>query len=307
MGEYSCIVTDVVKQYPRHRALQGVTLAVPTGACVALLGHNGAGKTTLMKLLLGLTRPSSGSVRVLGYDPATAGSAFRRQIGFLPESVTFYDEMSGLDTLRYLARLKGVAWSQCDLLLQQVGLAEAAKRRVKTYSKGMRQRLGLAQALLGQPRLLLLDEPTTGLDPILRQEFYRMILALRGQGVTIVLSSHLLTELEARTDLAIILRQGRLAAMGSLESLRAEANLPVLIRVQSSDVQRVAAQLPTIPVLQQEAQTVQLAVPVDAKMAVLRQLAAMGTLVSDLEIQLPTLDDLYTHFGHRQAEEGEQP
>jgi Cu-processing system ATP-binding protein len=307
MGEYSCVVTDVVKHYPRHRALQGITLAVPTGACVALLGHNGAGKTTLLKLLLGLTRPSSGTVRVLACDPATSGGAFRRQLGFLPESVTFYDEMSGVDTLNYLARLKGVHRGQCDLLLQQVGLAEAARRRVKTYSKGMRQRLGLAQALLGQPRLLLLDEPTTGLDPILRQEFYRIILDLRGQGVTIVLSSHLLTELEARTDLAIILRQGQLAAIGSLESLRAEANLPVLIRVQSPDVARVAAQFAAFPVLQQEGQVLQLAVPVSAKMAVLRQLAALDTLVSDLEIQLPTLDDLYTHFGHRHAEEGAAP
>ncbi|WP_130471153.1 ABC transporter ATP-binding protein [Candidatus Magnetaquicoccus inordinatus] len=306
MGEFSCIVDNVVKEYPRHRALAGVTLAVPAGACVALLGHNGAGKTTLLKLLLGLTRPSSGSVRVLERDPASADSSLRQQIGFLPESVSFYDEMSGEDTLCYLARLKRVDRRQCALLLEQVGLSAAANRRVKTYSKGMRQRLGLAQALLGKPRLLLLDEPTTGLDPILRQEFYRMILALRGEGVTILLSSHLLTELEARTDLAIILRQGRLAALGSLEQLREQAKLPVLLRVTTSDVQELSTRLSGSLIVQREEQALQLAVAVEDKMPLLRYLLSLADWVSDVEIQLPTLDDLYRHFGHLQEEEGSQ-
>ncbi|MBF0184075.1 MAG: ABC transporter ATP-binding protein [Magnetococcales bacterium] len=303
MSDFSCVVEQVVKRYPRHCALDGVTLSVPSGACVALLGHNGAGKTTLMKLLLGLTRPSSGRVRVLAEDPAAAGAGFRRQIGFLPESVTFYDEMTGQDTLAYLARLKGVDRQQCVALLAQVGLTEAADRRVKTYSKGMRQRLGLAQALLGRPRLLLLDEPTTGLDPILRQEFYRMVLALRGQGVTIVLSSHLLTELEARTDLAIILRQGRLAATGSLEALRLQADLPVRIRVSSEQPQSLSEQLAGIRIVRSEEKMLHLAVPVQEKMTVVRHLTSLGPLVNDLDIQLPTLDDLYHHFGHLQSEE----
>ncbi|MBF0461663.1 MAG: ABC transporter ATP-binding protein [Magnetococcales bacterium] len=292
------MVYGVVKQYPRHRALDGVTFAVPAGACVALLGHNGAGKTTLMKLLLGLTRPTTGSVRVLGADPAVAPPGFRRQIGFLPENVIFYDELTGTDTLRYYARLKGEDPGCCAALLEQVGLSSAATRRVKSYSKGMRQRLGLAQALLGAPRLLLLDEPTTGLDPMLRQEFYRMVQELRTRGVTVLLSSHVLTELEARTDLAIILRHGRVVAAGSLAALRQKAALPVRLRVETGLPETVLQQLADLAITQVAADTVEVVCTVTEKMTVLRRLAGLAEGVRDVEILMPSLDEVYAHFGH---------
>ncbi len=298
MSDLSFAVDDVVKQYPRHRALDGITFTVPAGACVALLGHNGAGKTTLMKLLLGLTRPTAGSVRVLGKDPADAPPRFRRQIGFLPENVIFYDELTGIDTLCYFARLKGESPTGCAALLERVGLAEAATRRVKSYSKGMRQRLGLAQALLGNPRLLLLDEPTTGLDPLLRQEFYRMVQTLRSSGVTVLLSSHVLTELEARTDQAIILRHGRVAASGTLDELRQRANLPVRFRVETSAPETVWSQLADLSLSRVAPETLEVVCAVTEKMAVLRRIAALGDVVRDLEIQLPSLDDVYAHFGY---------
>ncbi|MBF0294652.1 MAG: ABC transporter ATP-binding protein [Magnetococcales bacterium] len=292
-------VEALVKQFPRHRALDGISFAIPPGVCVALLGHNGAGKSTLMKLLLGLTLPTSGSVRVLGEDPARAALTFRRQLGFLPENVIFHDMLTGTDTLAFYARLKGEGSERCLGLLERVGLAHAAGRRVKTYSKGMRQRLGLAQALLGRPRLLLLDEPTTGLDPMLRQEFYRIIQELRGEGVTVLLSSHLLTELEARTDLAIILRQGSLRAYGSLEELRARAALPARLRVVTQEPERLARMLEGIPLALREPGWVELECPVEEKMALLRRVAQLGAdLVRDVEVQLPSLDDVYVHFGH---------
>ncbi|MBF0399514.1 MAG: ABC transporter ATP-binding protein [Magnetococcales bacterium] len=301
MSDAICHVEAVVKHYPQHRALDGVSLTLPPGICVALLGHNGAGKTTLMKLLLGLTRPTAGRVTVLGQNPATAPLAFRRQIGFLPENVIFHDELTGIDTLTYYARLKGEARERCVQLLAQVGLAEAAKRRVKTYSKGMRQRLGLAQALLGQPRLLLLDEPTTGLDPMLRQEFYRIIQALRNQGVTVMLSSHLLTELEAQTDLAIILRAGKLVACGSLSALREQANLPVCLQVTTTDPEKVTQHLAGLAVAKPGTMGQAVFVcAVSGKMATLRRLALLGELVQDVEIQMPSLDDVYLHFGQDQ-------
>ena len=148
--------------------------------------------------------------------------------------MAFHDELTGADTLTFYARLKGADRKEVSTLLERVGLAKASSRRVKTYSKGMRQRLGLAQALLGAPRLLLLDEPTTGLDPVLRQEFFQIIRDLTKRGTTVVLSSHILTELEARTDIAAILRDGRLAAFGDLETLRRQAGLPVTVHVKGN-------------------------------------------------------------------------
>ncbi|MCR6630504.1 MAG: ABC transporter ATP-binding protein [Magnetospirillum sp.] len=295
-------VDGVSKFYRDHAALTGVGFSLPAGACLALLGHNGAGKTTLMKLMLGLIRPTAGSVRVLGRDPAGAALDFRRQLGFLPENVAFHDEMTGRETLRFFARLKGEGGAACDDLLERVGLAFAAHRRVKTYSKGMRQRLGLAQALLGRPRVLLLDEPTTGLDPVLRVEFFRIIAELTKSGSTVVLSSHILTELEARTELVAIMRQGRLAAWGSLEQLRRQAGLPIRIRLSTPGGARaVADRLGGLALDHVNEHAVELSCALPDKMEVLRHIAGVGALVADMDIHLPSLDDLYVHFGHEEG------
>jgi Cu-processing system ATP-binding protein len=293
-------IDNAGKDYEGRPALQGVSIAVPEGRCVALIGHNGAGKTTLMKLVLGLIRPTRGTVSVLGRDPATAGKSFRQNLGFLPENVAFHDEMTGADTLAFYARLKGVAANAGTSLLERVGLAHAAERRVKTYSKGMRQRLGLAQALLGEPKLLLLDEPTTGLDPVLRQEFFQIINELTARGTTVLLSSHILTELEARTDLAAILRDGRLAAFGDLDTLRREAGLPVTVRVKGN-ARAIATRLNGSfhKTLADDKASIDIDCPPASKMALLRTLADYGDLCSDLEVRLPTLDDLYLHYSGR--------
>ncbi|MEO5346034.1 MAG: ABC transporter ATP-binding protein [Magnetococcus sp. YQC-9] len=305
MSGSALLVEELVKVYPRHRALNGVSFEVPVGVCMALLGHNGAGKTTLMKLLLGLTRPTSGRVEVLGEDPLRVPLEFRRQIGFLPEHVTFHDELTGVETLRHYARLKGEDPRRQVELLERVGLSHAADRRVKGYSKGMRQRLGLAQALLGRPRLLLLDEPTTGLDPMLRQEFYRVIQELRAAGVTVLLSSHVLTELEARTDLALILEHGTVKAFGTLDELRRRADLPAIFRVKSATPQMLIEGLSGVTSRMVTETELEFSVPVRDKMVVLRRLMGFGVGVEDLEILLPTLDDVYAHFGQEKLGDGE--
>lgn len=293
------VIDRVGKRYGAQEALADVSFALPEGALLALLGHNGAGKTTLMKLMLGLIRPSSGRVEVLGCDPAGAALDFRRHLGFLPENVAFHDEMTGRDTLIFLARLKGESPKLCDPLLERVGLAFAARRRVKTYSKGMRQRLGLAQALLGHPRILLLDEPTTGLDPVLRMEFFDILADLRKGGTTVVLSSHILTELEARTELVAIMRQGRLAAWGTLPDLRQAAAMPIRIRLSTPGAaSRVADGLGGLRVTHVNDHSVDLTCLQADKMAVLRQIAGLGAPVKDFDIHLPSLDDVYLHFGH---------
>jgi len=235
---------------------------------------------------------------VLGLDPAKAGKSFRKQLGFLPENVVFHDELSGADTLAFYACLKGVSLQECPALLNRVGLSFAASRRVKTYSKGMRQRLGLAQALLGAPQLLLLDEPTSGLDPLLRHQFFEIVRGLTQAGTTVILASHVLTELEARTDLVAILRQGRLVAFGDIEELRLTAGLPVTIHVRG-DAGAIATRLDGsfVKSVQPNGRSIDINCAAEDKMALLRLLAAAGEVCADVEIHPPSLQDLYLYFG----------
>jgi len=198
-----------------------------------------------------------------------------------------------------LARLKRLAPSTGEPLLERVGLAAAAGRRVGTYSKGMRQRLGLAQALLGRPRLLLLDEPTTGLDPALRRSFYELIGELTHDGVTVLLSSHALSEMEARTDRVAILERGRLIACGSLADLRRQARLPVQVRVTVPLCQtgRVAERLGHgLTAERVDERTLVVACPAERKMELLRRLGELGPQIEDVDIVPPALDELYSHF-----------
>ncbi len=266
-------VENLTKRYGALTALDGLTLDVRGGDMLALLGHNGAGKTTLMKLLLGLTRPSSGRIELLGRAPAASR---RAEIGFLPENISFTGGMKGQEILRFYARLKGAPPHQAEHLLDRVGLTEAASRPVRTYSKGMRQRLGLAQALLGRPRLLVLDEPTTGLDPMLRRTFYDILRQMRDEGTTVLISSHALTELELRADRMAVLARGRLVACGTLDDLRRQADLPVQIRAIKDGVER------------------RLDVRPEDKMATLRRLAAEP--VDDIDMVPPSLEDIYVHL-----------
>ncbi|PWS36054.1 ABC transporter ATP-binding protein [Falsiroseomonas bella] len=285
----------VAKRYGAVEAVRDVSFSLPQGGRVALVGHNGAGKTTLMKLMLGLARPSAGRLLVLGRDPSEGAAETRRRIGWLPESVTFNGALTGREILRFFARLKGENAAAADAMLDRVGLAEAARRRVGTYSKGMRQRLGLAQALIGAPRALLLDEPTTGLDPEMRQGLYDILAGLSGAGTTVLLSSHALEELEGRVERVVILDRGRLVADGTLAELRALARLPVRLRLtlagatppdwlaSAGGLRRIAARAVEIPCAPED------------KMALLRR-AAEDPAITDIELQAPTLDELYAHF-----------
>ncbi|MFZ3206788.1 MAG: ABC transporter ATP-binding protein [Pseudomonas sp.] len=289
-------IEGVSQQYGSMTVLHDLNLCLGEGEVLGLFGHNGAGKTTSMKLILGLLQASSGRVQVLGRSPND--SLVRRQLGYLPENVTFYAQLSGCETLRHFARLKGAALAQVDALLEQVGLADAMDRRVKTYSKGMRQRLGLAQALLGAPRLLLLDEPTVGLDPIATQDLYQLVDRLRQQGTSIILCSHVLPGVEAHINRAAILAHGRLQAVGSLASLREDAGLPAVIR--ASGLKQSAQLLQRWHADGHQARSVGVdGVEVVAinghKLGLLRQLLGEGE-AQDIDIHQPSLEDLYRHY-----------
>jgi len=289
----------VVKRYGDKMVLRDVDLAVRGGERMVLIGHNGAGKTTLMKLLLGLTRPGAGRVRVLGGNPATAAAAQRRAIGYLPESVAFHGAMTGREVLAFYAGLKTVGPAACRSILAQVGLDQAADRRVSTYSKGMRQRLGLAQAMLGSPRLLFLDEPTSGLDPSLRRQFYDLIDSLSLTGTTSLTSSHSLNEVEARADRIAIMRSGAIVACGTLADLSRQAGLPVMVRlkVTAGHAAGVAERLARLGEVQRvNGHGIDLSCPGASKMVVLRQIADLGELIDDVDVTPPRLDDIYAHY-----------
>jgi Cu-processing system ATP-binding protein len=288
-------VTGVVKNYRTVRALRDVSFDLAPGRLSALVGHNGAGKTTLIKLMLGLIRPDRGSIRVLDEDPAAGQFSARRQLGYLPENVAFNAALTGRETLTFYARLKHVKPSKAWTFLDRVGLTDAADRRVGTYSKGMRQRLGLAQALLGRPRVLLLDEPTTGLDPALRQAFYEILNELRDDGATVLISSHALNELEDRAEHVLIMNRGLLVAQGTLSELRSISQLPIRVSLDFAPGATVpAAWMNGASVATPRGRI--LLVPDEArKMAVLRA-AAGDPNVTNIEIASPTLDELYAHF-----------
>lgn len=290
----------VSKSYAKETVLRNIDLQVKPGECVVLVGHNGAGKTSMLKLMLGLTRPTSGTVNVLGQNPAFSASVAQRlALGYLPESVAFYEAMTGREVLTFYAQLKNSNHSECEKLLELVGLADAAKRRVGTYSKGMRQRLGLAQAMLGNPQLLFLDEPTTGLDPVLRQHFYELIDGLQKEGATSIISSHALNEVEARASRFVILKSGAIVASGSLEQLYEQATLPVRIKISVAQGQasHVAERMGSdVNISDINNQSFSLSCFKDEKMPLIRHISSLGDVVNDMQIMPPRLDELYTHF-----------
>jgi Cu-processing system ATP-binding protein len=289
-------VHGVEKSYGAVQALRDVSFELRPGRLSALVGHNGAGKTTLIKLMLGLIHPGDGEIRVLGQDPAAGEFSARRQLGYLPENVAFNAALTGRETLAFYARLKQIKPATGWPLLERVGLADAADRRVGTYSKGMRQRLGLAQALLGRPRVLLLDEPTSGLDPALRQTFYEILQELRDDGATVLISSHALNELEDRAEHVLIMNRGILVAQGTLAELRSISQLP--IRISLDLVSGADGGLPawmTGPSLASAQGRIMLVRDDAQKMDILRA-ASSDRRVTNIDIAAPTLDDLYAHF-----------
>ena len=214
----------LTKAYGKTIALRGVTLTVAPGEAIGLLGPNGAGKTTTVKILTGLVRPSSGTARLFG-RPAGDPKA-RQRLGYLPELFRFPDWMTGEQVVSFHADLAGVSradrTARVAEVLEKVGLGARGGDRVGAYSKGMSQRLGLAQAIVGRPELLLLDEPTSALDPVGRRDVRELVSELKAEGVAVVLNSHLLTEVERVCDRVVVIDKGHVKFSGSLDELTGE-------------------------------------------------------------------------------------
>ncbi|WP_241047707.1 ABC transporter ATP-binding protein [Achromobacter xylosoxidans] len=292
-------LAGVSKHYGAQRAIDGLDLQLRQGECVALAGHNGAGKSTLIKLVLGLIRPTRGRVTLFGQDAhSRAAARLRDRIGYLPETVALHPSLTGVETLAFYARLKRRSLSGNPALLEKVGIAGAAHRRVGGYSKGMRQRLALAQALLGEPRVLLFDEPTTGLDPASRLMFYEIVHELRAAGATILLSTHALSELAGHADRIVVMKAGRKIADGAMSALRRDTGLPIRIRLTLAEPQ--SGTLLARPWRRLDACRYELACPERDKVEAIRGIGAIAAPIADLDIQAPSLDDIYAHLLERE-------
>jgi ABC-2 type transport system ATP-binding protein len=228
IGDFVIETEGLSKRYGKRVAVNALSFSVPTGVVAGFVGPNGAGKTTTMSMLLGLVVPSGGGARVLG-EPLAESSAYLPQIGALIESPAFYPGLSGEENLRLLATVGGHDPSQARELLDLVGLADRGRDRFGAYSMGMKQRLGIAAALLGDPALLILDEPTNGLDPAGIHEMRQLIRGLADGGRTIFVSSHILAELEQVADWFVIIDRGSLVFQGSKAELLAGAEATLVL------------------------------------------------------------------------------
>jgi ABC-2 type transport system ATP-binding protein len=230
-------VRGLTKHYGEIVAVDGVDLTIEPGEVFGYLGPNGAGKTTSLRMMLGLIRPTAGSVRLFGRDPQVSAAALEGVAGFV-EAPSFYPYFSGRRNLELFAALDGPATgsaTRIEEVLEVVGLPDRAKDRVRGYSHGMRQRLGIAAALLRSPRLLILDEPTTGLDPAGMRDMRELVRGLAARGITVLLSSHLLVEVDELCNRVAIVRSGRIAYEGSLAELRQTAGLSYRIRTTDDE------------------------------------------------------------------------
>jgi|KBSSwiStaDraftv2_1062776.scaffolds.fasta_scaffold62770_5 ABC-2 type transport system ATP-binding protein len=213
----------LTKRYGRAVAVNGISFTVARGEIFGLLGPNGAGKTTTILMMLGLTEVTSGTVNVLGHNPVREPLEVKRQVGYLPDSVGFYDYMTAADNLRYTAALIGFDAAEREKrvmgALDRVGLADVANKRVATYSRGMRQRLGLAEILMKDAQIAILDEPTSGLDPQATAELLAMIRSLKRDGVAVLISSHLLERVQSVCDRVALFQSGNIVLLGTVPEL----------------------------------------------------------------------------------------
>jgi len=279
-------IENLTKSYGRHKAVNNVSLTLNKGESLALLGHNGAGKTTLFKLALNITKQTSGKITLFNkYN----------SIGYLPENIQFYPQMTGVETLSYYAKLKKSPNKQVAELLELVGLYSFKNRRVKTYSKGMRQRLGVAQALLGKPEILFLDEPTSGLDPVGREEFFQITRQLQDNGTSIIFSSHVLRELQNKSDMVAIMKSGKIIAYDTIDNLRKKTDLPekLIIHADNNEIGKWLERLSELEIFEKKSNMISFLCPRNIKNNILRKLTNTELDLKNINITPASLADIY--------------
>ena len=295
-------VRDLTKTFGAVEAVRGISFRVEAGEIVGFLGPNGAGKTTTMRILAGIFPPTSGEVRIAGRDPARDPLACRRAVGYFPEYAPFYPDLRVAGYLRFVARMKRLPRAERPRAVAQVlawcGLEGVARRRVGTLSKGYRQRVGLAQALCGNPPILILDEPTIGLDPEQVVEIRDLVRALGGSR-TVFFSSHILSEVEALCERVIVVARGRLVGEGTARELseRVGRRQRVVLRVDGP-AEAVATALAALPGVERVAReaaafVLEAAASADVARAAGEAMAARGWTIRELREEMPDLEQIF--------------
>src|SRR5262245_41063494 len=301
----------LTKTYGHAIAVDHISFTVGRGEIFGLLGPNGAGKTTTILMLLGLTDISSGEVSVLGFNPAREPLSVKRRVGYMPDTVGFYEQMSAVDNLSYTARLIGFRKAEREKriadALARVGLTEAAENRVGTYSRGMRQRLGLAEILMKGAQVAILDEPTSGLDPHATAELLAIIRGFKGEGVTVLLSSHLLERVQSVCDRVALFSGGHIALMGTVPELGREVLGGGYVVDIEADGAGLVERLALIPGVSGVERTgigkLRLQADRDVRPEAAAEVVAIQGRLKYLGVQDPSLDAIYTRYFETKAKE----
>jgi len=301
----------LTKTYGEAVAVDHISFTVGRGEIFGLLGPNGAGKTTTILMLLGLTEISSGEVSVLGFNPAREPLSVKRRVGYMPDAVGFYDGLTAAENLRYTARLIGFDRSEREKriadALDRVGLGDVAQKRVRTFSRGMRQRLGLAEILMKGAQIAILDEPTTGLDPHATSELLAIIRGFKAEGVSVLLSSHLLDRVQSVCDRVALFNGGRIALMGTVPELGREVLGGGYVVDIEADGAGLAERLTLIPGVSGVERTgigkLRLHADRDVRPEAAVEVVAMQGRLKYLGVQEPSLDAIYTRYFATKAEE----
>jgi ABC-2 type transport system ATP-binding protein len=298
------------KRYGKTIAVSGVDLAINEGEVFGLLGPNGSGKTTTILMLLGLTEPTSGTVTVAGCDPLRQPLEVKRRAGYLPDMVGFYDNMTARENLAYSARLMGIPREEADkriaAVIERVGLTFAANRKTGAFSHGMKQRLGIAELLLKQAKVLILDEPTNGLDPQATQELLKLIGSLREDGLTIVISSHMLGLVQSVCDRVALFRNGRVGLVGKVDELAQQVlGGAYIIRVDADDIDLAAALkgVKGIGGVTHGADGMwQVEATHDIRPEIARRIVAAKGTLREVTLKKASLDEVYSRYFAKQEE-----
>ncbi len=294
----------LTKKYGQAVAVDDISFTVGRGEIFGLLGPNGAGKTTTILMLLGLTDISGGGISVLGFNPAREPLSVKRRVGYLPDTVGFYDQLTAADNLRYTARLIGFRFNEREKriaeALDRVGLSEFADHRVGTFSRGMRQRLGLAEILMKGAQIAILDEPTSGLDPHATTELLAIIRRFKTEGVSVLLSSHLLERVQSVCDRVALFNAGRIALMGSVSELGRQVLGAGYVVDIEADGAGLAERLALIPGVSGVEQTgigkLRLHADRDVRPEAATEVVAMHGRLKYLGVEEPSLEAIYTHY-----------